>query len=211
MRPLPLLLTAIALLIRLVIIQIWKIPQIIYIPIELAFLAAALYFERDRLPLFFVRTERMRADIALGIVLGILNAVYEATAYRITHGEFLPYRIDTLLIVPVGILVAGWRAGLYEELLFRSLTMGYLKIWSRSQMIAIAGQGLLFWIAHVRYFSPEGNYGVPTLIFGTLLGALTYYRGSVIPAMIIHAIANSYGGSTLPPGDYLMKALMSWL
>jgi membrane protease YdiL (CAAX protease family) len=211
MRKIPITLTLIALLVRLVIINVWKIPQIVYVPIELCLIGVALYFERDRLRTFFIRTDRIKADLVLGVILGILNALVEATQYRISHGEFLPYRLDTILIVPVGILVAGWRAGVYEELLFRSLSMGYLKMWSRNGLFAIVGQGLLFWVAHVRYLNPESTWGIFTLIFGLLLGALTYWRGSVIPAMIIHAIANSYGASVFPPGEYLEKALRSWL
>lgn len=200
-----------ALLIRLIVVQIWRIPQIVYIPIELCLIITALYLERDKLPSYFVVFDRWKKDFFIGLVAGIIFCVLESLHLEWIKGYTREFRLDTLLLVPIGILLAGWRAGVYEELLFRSLAMGYLHRWSGSKFIAILGQGLLFWIAHLKYFNPDDDWGVSTLFFGLALGALTVYRGSVIPAMIAHAIGNSYGGAILPPGEYLLKALRSWL
>lgn len=211
MRRIPFAIFLVALFVRLVVVQLWKIPQIIYIPIELLLLTTALYFERDRLSQFFLRFDRIKGDIVWGLVLGLLFCIVESLYLSLNKGQSRDFRIDTLLLVPVGVALAGWRAGVYEELLFRSLAMGYFVQFSRRKFVAVLGQGFLFWIAHIRYFNADGDWGVSSLIFGLALGVLTIYRGSVIPAMIIHAIGNSYGGATLEPLEYLGKALRSWL
>ncbi|MCB9024756.1 MAG: hypothetical protein H6625_00430 [Bdellovibrionaceae bacterium] len=65
-----------ALILRLVIINIWKIPKIVYNPIELVLLGGALYFERAQLQEFFIRKGKFIQDLVLGAVLGIVLATY---------------------------------------------------------------------------------------------------------------------------------------
>jgi membrane protease YdiL (CAAX protease family) len=207
----PVVLLAIALLIRLAVIQVWRVPQIAYVPVELALLVGALFCERDRLSDFFLRRNRLAKDVALGLALAVVNCLIEIALYARKTGAVPAYRFDTMALVPVGVLVAGWRAGVYEELMFRSLTMGYLRRWTRRADVAVVGQAVLFWLAHVRYLNPEHGWGFSSLVFGLMLGVLTIGCRSVVPAMIVHAVANSYGAATLPPIEYLQKALRSWL
>ncbi|MGE4130559.1 MAG: CPBP family intramembrane glutamic endopeptidase [Bdellovibrionales bacterium] len=211
MRVVPFALFISALCLRLVVVQLWRIPQFAYIPVELLLIGSALYFERDRLEDFYIRFDQIRADLAWGVFCGVLFCIFESIHLHFMDGISREFKFETVLLIPVGILIAGWRAGVYEELLFRSLAMGYARRWTNLPVVAVVVQGLLFWIAHIRYFNSEGYWGIPSLVFGLALGALTTYRRSVFPAMIVHSIGNSYGGATLAPAEYLGKALKSWL
>lgn len=200
-----------ALSIRLVVVQLWTIPRLMYIPVELLLTIGAVYLERDRPAVFFLRRTSLLADLGIGMGLAILAALLEWSNGWVSTGKPTTYRWDTLLLVPVGVLIAGWRAGVYEELLFRSLAMGYLHEATRSRAAAALGQALLFWLAHIRYFDAEHHYGASTALFGLLLGILAMARRSVVPGMVWHSISNSYGAATLTPLEYLHKALSSWL
>ncbi len=201
----------VALFIRMVVVNIWPIPKLIYIPIELVLLASALYLERKRIRDFFLTKASIRSDLILGLFLGIIYCLLDWVQTGLTSDAFSVLRWDTLALVPVGILLAGWRAGVYEELLFRSLAMGYLQRLTKNPYLAVIGQALLFWAAHTRYFNIESHYGIYVGIMGLVLGWITYKRKSIIPAMVIHSMVNSYAGAVLPPAEYIMKALMSWL
>jgi membrane protease YdiL (CAAX protease family) len=206
----PFLIFVVALLIRLVVVQIWTIPRLVYIPLELLLITGALYLEKKRLGDFFLVKPRLKQDLLIGIFLGVFYCIFSWIIGGLDSGFYPTYRIDTLLIVPVGVLLSGWRAGVYEELLFRSLAMGYLRRYSPA-LVAVSGQALLFYFAHARYFDEHHHWGLETGIFGFLLGWLAYFRRSVIPGMVIHALSNSYGAATLPPAEYIDKALRSWL
>jgi len=178
---------------------------------ELILLVTALYLERQRIQDFFLRRHKIGIDLVLGFFLGTLCCFFEWIQTGIFAGNFSILRLDTLAIVPIGVLLAGWRAGVYEELLFRSMAMGYIHRLTKSAYFAVIGQGFLFWIAHTRYLNTESYWGLTTGVLGLILGWIVYKRKSVVPAMVIHAMLNSYGGAVLSPYEYIMKALMSWI
>ncbi len=107
------------------------------------------------------------------------------------------WRMTTAWLLPqtpaerVAWIVVAVAAGVCEELVYRGYLLRQLWSWSRSLLIAILLQAIIFGAAHVyqgwRAAIVTGSYG---LVFALLAG----WRRSVIPGMIAHAAIDIIGG-----------------
>jgi len=110
----------------------------------------------------------------------------------------------------VPILLRGLRAGFVEEVVFRGIILGWLvSVWGKSKRglaAAITVQAVLFSIPHALQVLAGAETAsalsnvLATTIFGLWVGALVVYTRSLWPAILIHAVSNSF---------VLIKALSS--
>lgn len=203
---------AVALVIRLFVITNYAISNIVYVPLEIALCLAALFFERKHLASFFISFRKWKSDLFLGFILAAVWCSVEYFFEGLDLGDARAFYWDSFFMIPVLVLLAGWRAGVYEELLFRSLLMGYLRLFSKNSWFFVLTQALVFWAAHPRYYM-HGLWvqSATNFIFGLLLGIVVHKRSSILPAMVIHSIGNTYGVVGMPLVQAFSKALHSWL
>lgn len=135
------------------------------------------------------------ADIAIGLGTGILvqlplNALTNWALMRFGPQIYSPLVIRSILPrrrdewAPV--LLALFPAVLVEELLFRSLLLGGLKMFFPVSAL-VAGTALLFGWMH----SPQGRLGmVITAAVSLLLAGLFLWRGSLLPPLLAHYVVN---------------------
>jgi membrane protease YdiL (CAAX protease family) len=80
-------------------------------------------------------------------------------------------------------------AGVAEEAGFRGYMQGPL-VKRYGSVVGIAISSLIFWLVHLNH--PSGLSRGPSLVaYGIVLGALSYAAGSILPAIITHAAADS--------------------
>lgn len=135
------------------------------------------------------------ADTAIGLGTGILvqlplNALTNWALMRFGPQIYSPLVIRSILPrqrdewAPV--LLALFPAVLVEELLFRSLLLGGLKMFFPVSAL-VAGTALLFGWMH----SPQGRLGmVITAAVSLLLAGLFLWRGSLLPPLLAHYVVN---------------------
>lgn len=102
----------------------------------------------------------------------------------VLSGDFgLPFTLTLLAVVP----------GLCEELLFRGYAQ---RQWERAlgPAAGVALSGLVFGLYHLR-----PSHLLPLVVLGAYLAYLTWRTGSVLPAIIVHAVHNGIAvtGATL--------------
>ncbi len=84
------------------------------------------------------------------------------------------------------VLLALFPAVLVEELLFRSLLLGGLRLFVPDSVL-VMGTALLFGWAH----SPQGRLGmVLTAAISLALAGLFLWRGSLLPPLVAHYVVN---------------------
>jgi membrane protease YdiL (CAAX protease family) len=84
------------------------------------------------------------------------------------------------------VLLALFPAVLVEELLFRSLLLGGLRLFVPSLVLVIS-TALLFGWAH----SPQGRLGmVLTAVISLAFAGLFLWRGSLLPPLVAHYVVN---------------------
>jgi hypothetical protein len=85
-------------------------------------------------------------------------------------------------------------AGLFEEIIFRGYFQRQFHALSRNTAIGIIVSGIIFGLAH-------GYQGrrmmIVIAVFGMFFGILAYFRKSLRPGMMAHAIQDSYSGIVL--------------
>ena len=75
-----------------------------------------------------------------------------------------------------------------EELVFRGLLLHRLTVICRHAWLAIAIQAALFGLAHLY----EGPFAMLIIFYlGLILGSLTWWRRSLLPAIVSHALFNA--------------------
>jgi membrane protease YdiL (CAAX protease family) len=100
------------------------------------------------------------------------------------------------------ILLQGLRAGFVEEVVFRGIILySLLRVWGKTKsgiVAALVVQAVLFALPHalqvladVPLASALSNV-LATLIFGLWTGILVVAVGSVWPAILLHAVSNSF-------------------
>ncbi|HEX7226074.1 MAG TPA: CPBP family intramembrane glutamic endopeptidase [Candidatus Limnocylindria bacterium] len=114
------------------------------------------------------------------VVVALINGA--ALAF-LRYGGILPLPIELL---PTRVLGAAANA-ISEELQFRSIVLGMLLFAGIPPGWAIAGQALVYGLAHRRLWRDRDWYFLlGSVILGWAAGAVTYQTGSVIPAIVGH-------------------------
>lgn len=92
--------------------------------------------------------------------------------------------LDVLAVV----LAAVVAAPIAEELLFRRVILGWLdrRFPSPGGATAILSSGILFGLAHFG----QGLAWLPLVVLGVVLGELARRRGTLLPAILLHALFN---------------------
>ena len=119
-------LVAVALVIRLVVVQLGFVhpalgaPKHVYVPVELLLLFWALYPERGRLADHFVARRGLARWLLWGLGLGVLWCAGDGIFSWATGEELGNLELAGVAFLPAAVVISLVRAALYEELLFRS-------------------------------------------------------------------------------------------
>jgi len=111
-------------------------------------------------------------------------------------GKLLGGAENSLNFIPKTAIEAGvWvilaaTAGFAEELVFRGFFTWQFKAWTNSTAWAIVIQGVLFGLAH-GYYS-RSMIGIA--VYGCLLGLFAWWRKSLRPGMLAHALQDEVFG-----------------
>ena len=116
------------------------------------------------------------SNVILQIVAHLVGAkVNQAIRNLVPHSqhEVAPY------------LLLALTAGICEEIIFRGYLQTQFKAWMKNDVAALTLQGVIFGAAH-------GYQGIGHMIvlavFGCLFGVLAFWRRSLIPGMMAHAM-----------------------
>jgi membrane protease YdiL (CAAX protease family) len=135
------------------------------------------------------------ADVAIGVAMGVamqvpLNVLTNWSIRRFGPQIHSPLVIRSILPrtreewAPV--LLALFPAVLVEELLFRSLLLGGMRLFF-PVWVLVVGTALLFGWMH----SPQGRLGmIMTAAISVLLAGLFLWRESILPALTAHYVVN---------------------
>ena len=122
--------------------------------------------------------------------------------------------IDTLLsehgpgAIAIVVITAVIAAPIAEEFFFRRILLGWIdaRVPSTGGSVAILASALLFGLSHWG----QGLAWIPLVLLGIALGELAQRRGSLMPAILLHALFNAVSvvmlvvqiatGSMRPPG-----------
>ncbi|MEK3713987.1 CPBP family intramembrane glutamic endopeptidase [Paenibacillus sp. FSL R7-0333] len=99
--------------------------------------------------------------------------------------------INTIIRTPSGIAVSSLGGSFFEEFFFRGVLIGLFIGYSPIiDGVVILISSFLFWIIHVPQY--KGVYVAYAIVFinGLVCALLFYYTGSLIPAILVHAIYN---------------------
>jgi membrane protease YdiL (CAAX protease family) len=129
----------------------------------------------------------------LGIAIGFLIVEMPLTTglSRLLHLDFdatamFPHSTSELAVWMAMAMTAGY----CEELIFRGYLMHQFASWTRSPVLAIALQGIIFGLVH----GYQGTVMIIIVLIGWLFGALAWWRGSLLPGMFAHGVQDTLGG-----------------
>lgn len=137
---------------------------------------------------------RIIVDALAGVALfAVLYGVSDLLTGALGHGDA---RLVQPLIAaarghPILWILLSLIAAVSEELTYRGYLQRQFLAWSRTPLIGIPAQAILFGVTH--------GYQGPVLItkitlLGLIFGAAAYYRGSRLPGILAHAALNIVGG-----------------
>ena len=103
--------------------------------------------------------------------------------------------IDTLLAehgpvaIAIVVITAVIAAPIAEELFFRRILLGWIdaRVPSTGGSVAILASAILFGLSHWG----QGLAWIPLVLLGIALGELAWRRGSLMPAILLHALFNA--------------------
>jgi membrane protease YdiL (CAAX protease family) len=110
--------------------------------------------------------------------------------------------------IAIVVITAVIAAPIAEELFFRRILLGWIdaRVPSTGGSVAILASALLFGLSHWG----QGLAWIPLVLLGIALGELARRRGSLLPAILLHALFNAVSvvmlvvqiatGSMRPPG-----------
>lgn len=157
----------------------------IIINVGFVFVVSFLLFERDNLGDFYLTQKGLLPSLLDGLLVSlvlIVPSVALLVYWRTGQVSWFPReQVSTYL-------VQYFQVALFEELVFRSLFLGYLRRFLFSPFWAIVIQAVFFWSMHLG----EGDYLQLGFVafFGLLAGYMTSRRGSVAGAILAHLVAN---------------------
>lgn len=133
--------------------------------------------------------------ILLGLIVGLIILVIAVTLIIATNTK-LPENegaetIYKIMKTPSGIAVSSLGGGLFEEFFFRGVLIGlFIGYAPLVDWAIIFISTFLFWIIHIPQY--KGVYLVLAGVFinGFIFALLFYFTGSLIPAILAHAIYN---------------------
>ena len=147
----------------------------------------------------------------LALVTGPLLLISAALDRLVTYEHPV---IDTLQAehglgaIAIVVITAVIAAPIAEELFFRRILLGWIdaRVPSSGGSVAILASALLFGLSHWG----QGLAWIPLVLLGIALGELAQRRGSLMPAILLHALFNAVSvvmlvvqiatGSMRPPG-----------
>lgn len=172
-------------------------PTIILVSAMLALALMLVLQRRVRLTFadFGLRWPKWR-HLVVAIVIAVPSAVVVNALLAQVH-EPSPLA-DLSIAPPLAWLYFGLGAPLQEELIFRGLVQTVLArdlsasvaITARAGIVAMAGAAVLFGLVHL---AVGPCTAAAALVLGLLAGDLRRRSGSLIPAIVIHAIFNLPG------------------
>lgn len=130
----------------------------------------------------------------LALVTGPLLLIAEGLNQVVTYEHPL---IDALnanhgpVAIAIVAITAVVAAPIAEELFFRRILLGWIdaRVPSTGGGVAILGSALLFGLSHWG----QGLAWIPLVLLGVALGELARRRGSLMPAILLHALFNAVG------------------
>jgi uncharacterized protein len=133
-------------------------------------------------------------DLGLGIGFIVVIVAIEAGLGYLLHADpdstLGPITPKTLFELAVWLALSA-TAGFCEEFTFRGYLTRQFAAWTDSDIAAIVLQGALFGLCHA-YYGYKMVFVIA--IHGCLLGALSYWRKSLRPAMLAHGLQDMLGG-----------------
>jgi membrane protease YdiL (CAAX protease family) len=132
-----------------------------------------------------VRLGAVACALAIVPLLGCAGLLDRLVPYRHPIIDFLLEHRSPLAILAVT-LAAVVVAPVAEEFFFRRVLQGWLeKVWGAWPAILVSA--VLFGIAHLGH----GLGWIPLVGFGVVAGYLTCQTGSILPAIVLHALFNA--------------------
>lgn len=132
-----------------------------------------------------VRLGAFACALAIVPLLGCAGLLDRLVPYRHPIIDFLLEHRSPLAILAVA-LAAVVVAPVAEEFFFRRVLQGWLeKVWG--PWPAILTSAVLFGLAHLGH----GLGWIPLVGFGVVAGVLTRQTGSILPAIVLHALFNA--------------------
>jgi len=131
----------------------------------------------------------------LGLAIGFLLVAVPLLGVLVhfiggdTNGDVGNFTPKTVLELVLFLGLAA-TAGFCEELIYRGYLTQQLSAWTASPILAVTLQGVVFGLAHGYY----GRVMFPIMVQGWLLGLLAYWRKSLRPGMLAHALQDGIGG-----------------
>jgi CAAX protease family protein len=141
-------------------------------------------------------------DVMRDLVVAVLFwGVFEATGW-LMHFLLGPDTARSIsVLLPKGALeIALWvlvsaSAGFCEESVFRGYLQRQFHAFSRSALVAVLAQAVVFGISH----GYQGGRQVVTItVLGLLYGSLAWWRRSLRPGMLAHAWSDIFSGILSP-------------
>ena len=137
--------------------------------------------------------------IAVGfwIVAALILVLAAAAAGLVSPDKLEAAKKNVDVLKPLGAIESVvWvflsiTAGFCEEVMFRGYLMKQFAAWTRSDIIAVLLQALIFGAAH-SYQGPRLAFVVT--VYGMLFGVLAVLRRSLRPGMIAHAMQDTLSG-----------------
>ncbi len=143
---------------------------------------------------FYIPLLGLTDTLIIAVVLGLI-IIFSLVTSKIVKEAKPPIELNSLWEF---LLLALFVAPVCEEIVFRGLVEGYLIYVKTSIYVAVALPAVLFSIIHVApYRKSSKPHMVIVVTLALIIGVLAgYYRavtGSILIAMIIHAVSNTPG------------------
>jgi membrane protease YdiL (CAAX protease family) len=124
------------------------------------------------------------------VVVAAIVAIFSSDLVG-SNGDMFDDHKDSVVFLACAAVVAIGLAPIFEELFFRGLVLQSLE-GSFPVPVAIAGQGLLFGLAHLGGADGAGNVGLVLSLaaVGTVFGVCARRYHRLVPGMVAHACFN---------------------